>query len=66
MEVDCPVCREKDRHIAFLEKLLADLTEPWKTSKQTFVPTYINDAGEVIEMKPEEEMVEMAMEVENG
>jgi len=63
MEVKCLVCEEKDKHIKYLEKLLDGLTEPWKASKQTFIPKYVNDRGDVVEMEIEEKAELVDIEV---
>lgn len=64
MAIDCEGCKARDDQIKFLQELVKTFTDPLVLSKQTYTPKYINDMGEITDMKAQEE-IELSVEVDD-
>jgi ABC-type uncharacterized transport system substrate-binding protein len=60
----CQICKEKDKQIEFLKKIVDDLMSQYRYNAETFNPKYINEFGNVEELK--ETVDKDNIEVENS
>lgn len=62
MAMNCKVCEAKDQQIKFLQQTINQLIENKKIETTQFVPTYVNDLGDLVSVTESSNEIEAPTE----